>query len=102
MKLSKKADLWLKQVEQDVDISSFAEGLEILFVSPFTVMGSEAGYYIGQVCNEYDWDLEFWIPQPYSKNTDYMSKEDAIRTLERWEKEDPNSTMITATVRGHE
>jgi len=93
MNLNKKTEAWLDQVEQNTDVSSFKKGCELLFVSPHTVMSTPAGYYVGKVCNEYDWDLEFWIPQPYSRDTGYMSKEDAERTLERWEQDDPNSTL---------
>ena len=98
-KVASKTQAWLDQVEQDTDLTKFTERREVLFVSPHTVMSTPAGYYIGQVCNEYDWDLECWIPQPYSRNTGYMSKEDAERTLEKWEQEDPNSTMITTNVK---
>ena len=89
------AEQWLNDIEKQVDISDYNRGDEVLFIAQYSVMHSAAGHFIGQVCIEYDWDFDAWIPQPWSRNTDYMHKEDAYSMLQRWEQEDPGSTIIS-------
>jgi len=53
-----------------------------LVVGPDTVMQSAAGHYIGQYCFEYMNDGELYFgewsgPMPYSRDTWYMSSEEA-------------------------
>ena len=94
---------WMSKVQNNTDLDQYEIGEEVLLVSPHCVMHSAAGYYVGRVCTEFEWADEtidykcdgFWVPQPYSRDTEYMAEEDAYRTLERWEQEDPGSTMLS-------
>jgi len=86
---------WMSAAQNNIVISDFDATDVILEVSPYCVMHSAAGYYVGQVCTEWDWDCDMFIPQPWSRDTEYMAEEDAYRTLERWEQEDPGSTILS-------
>ena len=47
-------------------------------ISELQVMQSAAGYYLGHTY--YDEEMEGWFP--WSRETEYMTKEDAVKTLE--------------------
>ena len=64
-------ELKLKQVTMPI------EGQ--LVVSEPCVMESPAGFYVGHVCAE--WLHETWLYMPYSRDTDYMTKEQAYEWL---------------------
>lgn len=49
-------------------------------VSPTMVLKSAAGYYVGTLY--WDADMNGWFP--YSRDTDYMTAEEAIGTVYRW------------------
>lgn len=55
---------------------------ETLFVTEQAVCKSGAGYYVGTWCIEV---LNgSWLPQPYSRDSGYSSKEDAEKLLASW------------------
>jgi hypothetical protein len=48
-----------------------------LVVSPVCVMSSAAGFYIGQVCAEYDKEANFWMYMPYDRASDYFEDKES-------------------------
>ena len=48
-----------------------------MLVSEPLAMASAAGWYVGQICEEND------FLQPFDRLTDYMSKEDALKLLNK-------------------
>jgi len=94
---------WVTAAQHHTDLDHYNIGEEILLISPHCVMHSAAGYYIGQVCTEFEWADEtidykcdgYWIPQPWARNTEYMKEKEAYRMLEQWEQEDPGTTILS-------
>ena len=94
---------WVTAAQHHEDLDHYEIGEEILLISPYCVMHSAAGYYIGQVCTEFEWADEidarkhdgYWVPQPWARNTDYMSEKEAYHMLYDWEQEDPGSTILS-------
>ena len=44
---------WVTAAQHREDLDHYNIGEEILLISPYCVMHSAAGYYIGQVCTEF-------------------------------------------------
>jgi len=57
-------------------------------ISPLQVMQSAAGFYLGHGYNDPDMGMkpEDGFPLPYSRETWYMSKEEAEQLLIEWSK----------------
>ena len=62
------------------EASQHEEGF--LAVTDQHVCKSNAGYYIGTYCIEVIGNQ--WLPQPYCRNTGYMSEKQAIALLASW------------------
>lgn len=71
----------IKLEEEKGDASNYEE--EELFITEQCVCRSPAGYYVGTWCIEVLHG--HWFPQPYSRDSEYMSEEDAIKLLNNLE-----------------
>lgn len=66
-----------KLQDEKGDPSKYDE--ETLFITEPCVCVSPAGFYVGTWCIEVM--QGHWFPQPYSRDTGYMSEEDAVKKL---------------------
>lgn len=55
------------------------------------ILKSAAGYYLGRLY--YDKEMEGWFP--YSRDTNYLSKEEAVGLLARWEEYSEGKALET-------
>jgi len=65
------------QEKVQVDRKKFPTDAGDCYVSNLQVMSTPAGYYIGRTC----WDKEFGYEEPYSRESGYMTKEEAEKAL---------------------
>ena len=68
-------------------MSIIKDGITV-WISPIQVMQSAAGHYLGHSCVTLEYFEEgeppVLLPQPYDRQTGYMTKSDAEAQLARW------------------
>lgn len=67
---------------QHGEASQYDEGE--CFVTEQVVCKSNAGYYVGTWCIESLGTPAQWLPQPNSRDSGYMSEEQAVLLLDSW------------------
>jgi len=67
----------LMDKQPKVDRKRFPIEQKDCYVSNLQVMNTPAGYYLGRTC----WDKENGFEEPYARETDYMTREQAEKAL---------------------